>query len=88
MINGFRLNKERKVADFEKGVREYLDLGHTEPVPVSDLMKEPTQSCYMPMYGVVMESLNIGWCLIHQLPLLLVFLLMICFLLGLHCILI
>ena len=44
------------MADFKKGVREYDDLGHAEPVPVSDLMKEPTQSCYMPMHGVVMES--------------------------------
>ena len=76
------------MADFENGVREYLDLGHAEPVQVSDFMKEPTQSCYMPMHGVVMESLNLGWCLMHQLPLLLVFLLKIPFLLGLHCILI
>ena len=37
-------------------MREYLDLGHAEPVPVSDLMKEPTQSCYMPMHEVVKES--------------------------------
>ena len=41
---------------FHKGVQEYLDMGHAEPVPATRLTALVRESFYLPMHGVVKES--------------------------------
>ena len=41
--------------DFTEAVREYLDMGHAEPVPACDL-EMSKESYYMPMHVVMKES--------------------------------
>ena len=41
---------------FQDIVKEYIDLGHTEPVPTNDLSKPASAIFYMPMHDVVKAS--------------------------------
>ena len=41
---------------FQDIVKEYLDLGHAEPVPTKDFTLPHSQTYYMPMHAVIKDS--------------------------------
>ena len=56
---------------------EYFDLGHTEPIPISDMEKPPHEVFYLPMHAVYKDSsstMKIRVGLMHLLNLILVYL--------------
>ena len=46
------LNLKGRFQDFNSVMQEYVDLGHAEVVPVSDLEKPPKFTFYLPMHAV------------------------------------
>ena len=50
------LSRKVKLENFAKGIMEYFDLGHAEPVPSVDMKKFSSDVYYLPMHGVVKES--------------------------------
>ena len=56
MTNERLLTKIDQWEIFHKGVQEYLDMSHAEPVPATRLTAIVRDSFYLPMHGVVKES--------------------------------
>ena len=50
------LTAKNKFQDFECVMREYMDLGHAEPVSLEDLEKPEGQVFYLPMHAVYKSS--------------------------------
>ena len=61
-LQGYQANEKsllRKgtLQAFQAVVKEYLDLGHAEPVPTNQLNISPKETYYyLPMHGVVKDS--------------------------------
>ena len=50
------LMKKNQHTQFQSVMREYLDLGHAEPVPIKDLEKPQSEVFYLPMHAVYKTS--------------------------------
>ena len=50
------LNSRDKVQDFINAISEYIEMGHAEPVPTSDLIKPAQGVFYLPMHTVTKTS--------------------------------
>ena len=50
------LQSKNQFAEFEAVMKEYIDMGHAEPVPLSDLEKPQHQVFYLPMHAVHKDS--------------------------------
>ena len=42
--------------DVDTVIKEYVELGHAEPVPISDLNKDHSNTYYMPIHVVYKQS--------------------------------
>ncbi len=52
------LQGKGKFQDFEQVLKEYIELGHAEPVPEDELHQPSINTYYLPTHGVVKESLT------------------------------
>ena len=50
------LQSKNQFEDFKKVMDEYFDLGHAEPIPISDMEKPPHEVFYLPMHAVYKDS--------------------------------
>ena len=50
--NEHSLRKKHTLQAYTEQVRDYMERGHAEKVPVEDMMKPPSEHYYMPMHGV------------------------------------
>ncbi len=50
------LQGKGKLQDFEQVLKEYIELGHAEPVPEDELHQPSINTYYLPTHGVVKES--------------------------------
>ena len=50
--NEHSMRKKNTLQAYKEQVRDYMEQGHAEKVPVEDIMKPPSEHYYMPMHGV------------------------------------
>ena len=50
------LRSKNQFEDFKKFMDEYFDIGHTEPIPISDMEKPPHEVFSLPMHAVYKDS--------------------------------
>ena len=50
------LVRKGRFPEFDAVMREYLDLGHAEKVPIEDMEKDPSEVFYLPMHAVYKAS--------------------------------
>ena len=56
LCNERALKRKDRWNSFNRGVAEYLQMGHAEKVPVQAMGKPVSSVYYLPMHGILMEA--------------------------------